>query len=157
MLPLSVSLLSSPRWVLCFPSLQQSPSWFPLKAVGPSCCVSSGVKYLSKNTLKYYLSRFGGYLYFTISIFDNFYFSSFLKKRMYFFCAIHFPWHPKVLVQFWMLNRTGKCTHLSRQHMVIPSASDLADSLKTNALFVNDVWVLECAPAYRYNCAIWFA
>ena len=42
------------------------------------CC---GVKYLSKNT-----SSFWGYLYFTIYIFDNFYFyfTTFLKKIMHF-------------------------------------------------------------------------
>jgi hypothetical protein len=40
----------------------------------------SGLKYLSKNTLKYYLSSFMEYLYFTIYIFDNFYSTTFQKK-----------------------------------------------------------------------------
>jgi hypothetical protein len=40
-------------------------------------------------------------------------------------------------------------THLTIASLVIPTTSDLADSLNTNALFVNDVWVLECAPGYR--------
>jgi hypothetical protein len=44
---------------------------------------TNGVKYLSKNTLKYYLSLFGGYLYFTIYISDYFYFTIFLKKILY--------------------------------------------------------------------------
>jgi hypothetical protein len=39
---------------------------------------TSGVKFLSKNILKYYLSCFLGYLYF------YFYFTTFVKKIMYF-------------------------------------------------------------------------
>jgi hypothetical protein len=45
---------------------------------------NSGVKYLSKTTLKYYLSSYLGYLYFTIHVFDSFYFTTFLKTIMYF-------------------------------------------------------------------------
>ena len=47
----------------------------------------SGVKYLSKNTLKYDYVVFGvSVLYFIIYIFDNvyFYFTTFLNKIMYF-------------------------------------------------------------------------
>ena len=53
--------------------------------------LSSGVKYLSKNTLKFYLSCFLGYLYFTFDIFDNYYFTTFLKQIMYFFTSYIFP------------------------------------------------------------------
>ena len=53
----------------------------------------------------YQLSRFWGYLYFTIYMFDNFYSTTFQKKIMY---SIHFPWHPELLDTFWMLSRTGK-------------------------------------------------
>lgn len=47
---------------------------------------SSGVKYLiSKKYFKVLLSSFCGYLYFTIHIFDKFYFTTtLLKKPMYF-------------------------------------------------------------------------
>ena len=53
----------------------------------------SGVKYLSNNTSKYYLSRFYGCLYFTIYSFDNFHFcfTTFLKKIMYFLLRTFFP------------------------------------------------------------------
>uniref|UniRef100_A0A674EAH8 protein-tyrosine-phosphatase n=1 Tax=Salmo trutta TaxID=8032 RepID=A0A674EAH8_SALTR len=55
--------------------------------------VCSCVKYLSKNTLKYYLSSFDvSVLYFTLYIFDNFYFylTTFLKKIMYFLLHMFF-------------------------------------------------------------------
>jgi hypothetical protein len=38
--------------------------------------ISSGVKYLSKNTFNYYLRSLGGYLYCTVYVFDNFNFYS---------------------------------------------------------------------------------
>jgi hypothetical protein len=37
---------------------------------------------------------------------------------------------------------------IKRTSLVIHTISHLADSLNTNALFVHDVWVLECAPGY---------
>ena len=53
-------------------------------ALHQSGLYGSGIKYFSQYTLKYYLSRCLGYLYFTIYIFDNFYFTTFLKKIKYF-------------------------------------------------------------------------
>ena len=79
---------------------------------------SSGAKYLS-STLKYfYLSSFLGYLYFTLYFFQLHYIR---KENNVFFTPYISPGTP---------------------------ASDLADSLNTNALFVNYVWVLEYAPGY---------
>jgi hypothetical protein len=40
-------------------------------------------------------------------------------------------------------------TLLKRTSLFIPTAYDLANSLNTHASFVNDVWVLECAPGYQ--------
>ena len=45
---------------------------------------TSGVKYLSSTFKYFYLSSFGGFLYFTIYIFDYFYFPTLLKKIKYF-------------------------------------------------------------------------
>jgi hypothetical protein len=59
---------------------------------------SSGVKYLSKNSLKCYLSKVQIPPKTTFYIFDYlyFYFTTFLKKICTFY-SIHFPGHPKVL------------------------------------------------------------
>ena len=78
---------------------------------GKSVCVCSGVKYFSKNTWKYYLSSFlmVSVLYFITYIFDNFYFTTFLKKIMYFTPYV-FPDTQKY-VTFGMLSRTGKWTN----------------------------------------------
>jgi hypothetical protein len=49
----------------------------------------SGVKDLNKNTCKYYLRRFLGYLYVTLLyLLANFYFNTFLEKSMYFLLHI---------------------------------------------------------------------
>ena len=78
-------------------------NWYSYKFfnVGRSECSSrqsyiypviSGVKYLSKNTLKYYLSSFLGYLYFTLLIIFLTTFTSIHSLRKYStFYSIHFP------------------------------------------------------------------
>jgi hypothetical protein len=58
------------------------------------CAGISSVKYLSKNTLKYYLSSFLVYLYFTIHIFGNFYFSI-PKENKFTFYSHTFSLTPK--------------------------------------------------------------
>jgi hypothetical protein len=108
--------------------------------------ICSGVKYLSKNTLKYYISHFFGVyvLYLTIYIFDNFYFYSttFLKKNNVLFTPYIFPDNQKYLSYFECLAGQENClidTLIKRTSLVIPTASDQADSLNTNASFVNHV------------------
>ena len=96
---------------------------------------NSGVKYLSKTTLKYYLSSYLGYLYFTIHVFDSFYFTTFLKKIMYFLLHTYsLKRFDRKMVQF---------THTKRTSLVIPTVSDLADSQNTNASFVNYVLAIR--------------
>uniref|UniRef100_A0A673X5C6 U6 snRNA-associated Sm-like protein LSm4 n=1 Tax=Salmo trutta TaxID=8032 RepID=A0A673X5C6_SALTR len=62
----------------------------PISTCRDSRVVTTDLKYVHgclqwcKNTLKYYLSSFFEYLYFTFYIFDNFYSTTFLKKIMYF-------------------------------------------------------------------------
>jgi hypothetical protein len=79
---------------------------------------SSGVKYLGKNTLKYYLRCFLGYLYFTLLLifWTSFYFMPLYSKiKWCTFDSLHFLWQPKVLDTFWMLSWTGiwsnSCTY----------------------------------------------
>ena len=91
----------------------------------------------------------------------NFYSTTFVKKIMYF--LLHtFSLPPKSTSYI----VTGKCsksdTLSNRTSLVIPTASELADSPNTNDLFVNYVWVLECAPGYLSikkikNGSVWFA
>uniref|UniRef100_A0A4W5LZC5 Nipped-B protein n=1 Tax=Hucho hucho TaxID=62062 RepID=A0A4W5LZC5_9TELE len=83
----------------------------------------------------YYLSSFLGYLYFTIYIFDYFYFTTFLKKIIYFLL------HTSTLTP--QITEKGSIHTLINRSLVIPTASDLADSLNTHALFVNYVRVLD--------------
>ena len=93
--------------------------------------IHSDVKYLSKNTSQYYLSSFLGYLYFTIYIFDYFYFTTFLKKILYF-----------LLHTFSLTPKSARYILNEGIYAPIPTTSDLADSLNTHDLFVNDVWML---------------
>jgi hypothetical protein len=86
MLPAVVSSWLDVLWDTVEHEKQRCSSSHKLVRLAPT---TSGVKYLSKNTLKHYLSIFLGgvsVLYFTIYIFANFYFcfSIFLKKIMYF-------------------------------------------------------------------------
>ena len=54
-------------------------------------------------------------------------------------------------------------TLIKRTSLVIPTASELADSLNTHASFLNDVCAVVCAPGYpqinkkQENGAVWFA
>uniref|UniRef100_A0A674DZJ7 PX domain-containing protein kinase-like protein n=1 Tax=Salmo trutta TaxID=8032 RepID=A0A674DZJ7_SALTR len=75
---------------------------------------------------------FWGYLYFTISFFDNFYFTTFLKKIMYF--LLHtFSLTPKS-TRYMLKSLTEQENGLihiliKRTSLVVPSASDLVESL----------------------------
>ena len=75
-----------------------------------------------KNTSKYYLSRFFRYLYFTIYIFDNFYFfyfcfTTFLNK-MYFLLHMFSltPKSTRYILNAQQDRKMVQFTHLSRKH-----------------------------------------
>jgi hypothetical protein len=111
------------------------------------------VKYFSKNTLKYYLSSFfSGYLYFTwIFFLELLLLLHYIpKENNLHFTLYIFPGTQKYLLHFECLAGHENCpihALIKRTSLVIPSASDLADSLNTHASFVNYDWVLECALA----------
>jgi hypothetical protein len=104
--------------------------------------ISSGVKYLSNNSLKY-LSSFGGwsvgllyYLYFLQLLLLLYYIP---KENHIHFTPYFFPHTQKYLLHFECLawKENGPIHSLiKRTSLVIPTASDLADSINTNAYFV---------------------
>ena len=104
--------------------------------LAPSWCrsglIPSGEKYLSQHTEVVW-----GYLYLTIYILDNFYFTTLLKTIMYF--SLHTlsltPKSTRYILNAKQDRKMVQFTHLSREHpsLVIPIAFDLADSLNTNA------------------------
>jgi hypothetical protein len=99
------------------------------------------------NTLKYHLSSFGGYLYFTLLFVLLLQYIH--KENNVLFSSCIFPDTQKYSLHFECLAgwENGPIQALiKRTSLVIPTHSDPEDSLNTNALFVNDVWVLECAP-----------
>jgi hypothetical protein len=87
----------------------------------------------SKNTWKYYLSSCFGYLYFTIYIFDNFHIYNILKENYVLFTPYIFPDTQKYLLHFECLagQENGLIHTYQENILVIPTSSDLADSLKT--------------------------
>ena len=80
-------------------------------------------------------------MYFTFHIFDNFYIP---QEENVLFTPFIFPVTQKYLLHYECLAWQEICpihTFIKRTSLVIPTASDLVDSLNTHASFVNDVWV----------------
>jgi hypothetical protein len=99
-------------------------------------------------SLKYYWRYLLDYLYFTSSIFDSFCATTFQKKRCTFYSHT-FSLTPKSTCYILMAQTGQQFTHRQYNKLSSLTASDLADTLNTNTVFVKYGSVGVCLTVHK--------